>query len=131
MNDRIRKFIGFFFDDLPYSAEAAEARDKIEKELAAAGSKASPDELAEKYGSYEKLALLGGYTEKDAANWRSEEVLRDETSLKKEIRQQRRRSWLIALLAAGFIFELLWTVYNAFAKNEQFFFTVGSISNSV
>ena len=28
--------VGFFLDDLPYSTEAAEARDKNEKELAAA-----------------------------------------------------------------------------------------------
>lgn len=111
MNDRIQKFIAFFFDDLPYSAEAVEARKKIRNELETIEPGASPDQLAAKYGSYERLAQLGGYTKEDAANWRSEETLRDESVLKKEIRQQRWRSDLISILAAWVLDELLWTVY--------------------
>ena len=77
MTDRIRKFIGLFFDELPYSAETAEACEKIGRALEEAAPDAAPDELAADYGSYEKLAALAGYTEEDARAWRSTEKLRD------------------------------------------------------
>ena len=62
MTDRIRKYIGLFFDELPFSDEAARARERIEKALEEAAPDALPDELTARYGSYEKLAALAGYS---------------------------------------------------------------------
>ena len=66
MTERIRKFIGLFFDELPFSEETAGARGKIEKALEEAAPDAAPDELAAEYGSYEKLAALAGYSPEEA-----------------------------------------------------------------
>ena len=96
----IEQWIALFFDRLPYSEEAAEARGKIERALQNKAPDAAPDELAEKYGSYEKLAAIGGYTPEDAAGWLSTEALRDRAAIKKELRQQRWRVYLFALLSA-------------------------------
>ena len=73
----IEQWIALFFDRLPYSEEATEARGKIERALQNKAPDAAPDELAEKYGSYEKLAAIGGYTPEDAAGWLSTEALRE------------------------------------------------------
>ena len=83
--NRIKQWIAMFFDSLPYSEETAEARDIIEQALQNTASDAAPDELAAKYGSYEKLAAIGGYTPEDAAGWRSTEALRDRAAIKKEL----------------------------------------------
>ena len=91
MSDRIRKFIGFFFDELPYSQQTAQAREKIETALAKAASDAEPEELAAAYGSYEKLGALAGYSAAEARAWRCKEALRDGLTVKKELRRQR---WL-------------------------------------
>ena len=48
MTERIRRYVGLFFDELPYSDEAAEARVKIEQALEATASDAAPDELKKK-----------------------------------------------------------------------------------
>ena len=124
LTDRIRKYIGLFFDELPYSAETAEACEKIGRALEEAAPNAAPDELAADYGSYEKLAALAGYTEEDARAWRSTEKLRDIGEVKKELRRQRWRSYLIAALLAGLPSELLWTVYNAVLGNREFIYTL-------
>ena len=121
----IEQWIVLFFDRLPYSEETAEARGKIEQALQNTAPDAAPDELAAKYGSYEKLAAIGGYTPEDAADWRSTEALRDRVAIKKELRQQHWRVCLIALLSAFILVELLWTIYNAFSRNSEFFFTLG------
>ena len=79
----IKQWIALFFDRLPYSEETAKARGQIEQALQNTAPDAAPDELAEKYGSYEKLAAVGGYTPEDAAGWRSTEALRDRTDINK------------------------------------------------
>ena len=121
----IEQWIALFFDRLPYSEEATEARGKIERALQNKAPDAAPDELAEKYGSYEKLAAIGGYTPEDAAGWLSTEALRDRAAIKKELRQQRWRVYMVALLSALLLAELLWTIFNAFSWNPEFFFTLG------
>ena len=125
MNNRIHKFIDFFFDGLPYSTKTAEAQTRIERLLIERESEASPDKLASDYGSYEKLAALAGYTAEDAAQWRNTETARGITAVKKELRQQRWRAYLISLLLAFTLSELVWTVYNAFCGNWEFYFTLG------
>jgi hypothetical protein len=89
VTERIRKFIGLFFDELPFSGELAEAREKIGKALEETAANAAPDELAAEYGSYEKLAALAGYPAEEAKAWRSTEALRDGGEVKKELRRQR------------------------------------------
>ena len=125
MTDRIRKFIGLFFDELPYSEEAEAARAKIEQTLEEAAPDAAPDELAAAYGSYEKLAALAGYSAEESRTWRSTETLRDGGEVKKELRRQRWRVYLISALLAGLPSELLWTAYNAASGNRTFLLTLG------
>ena len=95
--DRIGQWLALFFDGLPYSEAAAAARDRIGRAL----RDAAPDELAARYGSYESLAALGGYTPEDAAGWRSTEALRDAAGLKKELRGQRRRAYAACSTGRG------------------------------
>ena len=124
MTERIRKFIGLFFDDIPYSEETEQARLNIEKTLVEKASDEPPDILASKYGSYEKLAALAGYTEEEARAWRSTETLRDSREVKKELRRQRRLAYLISALFAGLPSELFWTVYNGVNGNREFVYTL-------
>ena len=124
MTDRIRKYIGFFFDELPFSDEAAQAREEIEKALEETAPNALPDELAAQYGSYEKLAALAGYTEAEAQAWRSTDTLRDGGEVKKELRRQRWLAYLISALFAGLPSEVFWTVYNGINGNREFVYTL-------
>ena len=124
MRNRIHKFIELFFDGLPYSDEAAEARVKIEKALDEAAPNAAPDELAAEYGSYEKLAALAGYSAEESKAWRSTEELRDGAEVKKELRRQRWLVYLISALLAGLPSELIWTVYSAVNGNREFALTL-------
>jgi hypothetical protein len=124
MTDRIRKYIGLFFDELPFSEGTAEARRKIEKALEETAPNALPDELAAQYGSYEKLAALAGYTEAEAQAWRSTETLRDVNEVKKELRRQRWLAYLISALFAGLPSELVWTTYNAVHGYREFIYTL-------
>ena len=125
MKDRIRKFIGLFFDELPFSEEAAAARNKIEKALVDTAPDATPEKLAAEYGSYEKLAALAGYSAEESKAWRSTESLTDGKEVKKELRRQRWRAYVISALFAGLPSELLWTAYNAVIGNRAFLLTLG------
>lgn len=125
MNRRIQQWISMFFDNLPYSDEAADARIKIAKKLEEQAPDASPDELAQNYGTYEKLAQLGGYTSEDAQKWQSKENLRDIQDFEKELSAQRRRIYLISGLYAFLLLEIIWTIFNAIAKSNEFFYTLG------
>ena len=111
MSHRIKKWVDLFFDELPYSEEAAQARVKIEKALEETAPDAAPDELAARYGSYEKLSALAGCSEEEARAWRSTEALRDGDEVKKELRAQRWRAYLIAALFAGLPSQLLCKVF--------------------
>ena len=82
MSERIKQWIGFFFDGLPYSEEAVNAREKIEEAMLERVADASPEELAERYGSYEKLAGLAGYNAEQVKTWRSTEALPDSDDVK-------------------------------------------------
>ena len=124
MTERIRKFIGLFFDELPFSDEAAEARGKIAAALSEQAADAAPDELAASYGSYEKLAALAGYSAEESKAWRSTEALRNSGEVKKELRRQRWLAYLISALFAGLPSELLWTTYNAVSGNREFVYTL-------
>ena len=123
MNHRIERWVALFFDELPYSEQAAQARDKIEKALADAASDAAPDELAARYGSYEKLAEAAGYSVAEAKAWQSREELRDGEAVKKELRAQRWLAYLIAALFAALPSQLLWTLYNA-VNGGRFLYTL-------
>ena len=125
MNHRIRQWMSLFFDDLPYSEETARARARIEAALNEQAADAQPDELAARCGSYEALAALGGCTAEDARAWRGTEALRDGAAVKRELRAQRWRVYLIAACLAGLPSELFWTTYNAAVGNREFIFTLG------
>ena len=124
MTDRIKRYIGLFFDELPFSDEADQAREKIEKALVETAPNALPDELAAQYGSYEKLAALAGYTEAEAQAWRSTDTLRDGGEGKKELRRQRWLAYLISALFAGLPSEVFWTLYNGINGTREFVYTL-------
>lgn len=125
MNRRIQLWVSLFFDNLPYSDQAAKARGEVEKKLIETCPDANPEQLAEQYGSYEQLAELAGYTSEDAQAWKNTEDLRDDTEFKKELKAQQRRIIIIALLSAFILGEISWSVYNAVARNTDFFWTLG------
>ena len=66
MNHRIKQWVSLFFDGLPYSEEAAQARARIESALEEKAPDAAPEELAAQYGSYEKLAETAGFSPEEA-----------------------------------------------------------------
>ena len=124
MNHRIKQWVSLFFDGLPYSEEAAQARVRIESALEEKAPDAAPDELAAQYGSYEKLAETAGYSREEAKAWQSTEALRDGDAVKKELRAQRWRAYLIAALFAGLPSQLLSTTYNAVNGKREFLYTL-------
>ena len=124
MNHRIRQWVALFFDGLPYSEEAAQARMKIESALEEKAPDAAPEELAARYGTYEKLAETAGYSPEEARAWRSTEELRDCDAVKKELRRQRWRVYLIAALLAGMPSQLFWTTFNALNGKREFVYTL-------
>ncbi len=113
MDSRIKQWMSLFFDGLPYSEDAAKARKRIEAALCEQAADAQPDELAARYGSYEALAALGGCSAEEAKAWRSTESLRGGDAVKKELRGQRWRVYLISALFAAVLSEAAWTVYSA------------------
>lgn len=124
MNHRIKQWVSLFFDGLPYSEEAAQARVRIESALEEKAPDAAPEVLAAQYGSYEKLAETAGFSPEEAKAWRSTEALRDGDAVKKELRAQRWRAYLVAALFAGLPSQLIWTTYNAVNGKREFLYTL-------
>ena len=67
---RIEGFADLFLNNLDYSPAFAEANDRIRAALQEKAKELSFEELAESYGSLEKLAALAGYSAQDAKLWR-------------------------------------------------------------
>ena len=124
MNRLIRQFVGLFFDSLPYSEEAMNAKAKIEESLSEKEDTLDVETLTADYGSYAKLAALAGCTAEDAVNWRSTEKVPEPKAVKKELRRQRRLIWAFALVCAGLLPVVVWGIYNAVIRSRDSFFSL-------
>jgi DNA repair exonuclease len=124
MNLLIQQFVGLFFDSLPYSEEAMNAKASIESALAEKEEALDVETLTADYGSYEKLAALAGCTAEDAARWRSTEKVLEPKAVKKELRRQRRLIWAIAAVCAGLLPVVVWGIYNGVLQSRDFFFSL-------
>ena len=124
MDKRTERFADLFLDGLDYSPEIAKANEKIRAALEEKAQEQDFEMLVSEYGSLEKLAELAGYTPEEAKTWRSGGRAMDEESLTKELCCQRRRIYLIAILAIAACSELLWTIFNAVRGNVDFWFTL-------
>ena len=83
----IEQWIALFFDRLPYSEEAAEARGKIERALQNTAPDAAPDDwkALPKYGSASFLRRKGFLCFPARETWReAPDLLRDHTFLPDE-----------------------------------------------
>lgn len=122
MDKRIKDLVGIYFETLPYSEESAEARVRVEnalnREYERFSKKMSSDKAFEtivgSYGKLSDMAVLAGYSAKDADKWMSFGGSKDIISLKKEIKKQRRRIYCISFLTTAAFVELLWFVYDLF-----------------
>ena len=101
MNRLIQQFVELFFDPLPYSEEAMNAKASIEDALSAKEEALDVETLTSDYGSYAKLAALAGCTAEDAARWRSTEKVPAPKDVKMNLRRQRRLIWAFAAVCAG------------------------------
>ena len=124
MGEQIKAYVDLFFAGLPYSEETERARAAIVTALAAEKDDWSPEDLAARYPSLEKLAALAGVSPERARAWRSAEAVCTGKELRRQLRQQRWRAYLASALLAAVLSTLVWTVYNAIAGNREFFFTL-------
>ena len=121
---RTEKFADLFLNRLDYSPEFAEADEKIRAALREKAQEMPFEELAERYGSLEKLAELAGYTAQDAERFRGSGEAMDLETLKKDYRVQRRRIFGISFLLTAAVSELVWTLFNAAHRNAELPFTL-------
>ena len=124
---RIEEFADLFLNTLDYSPAFAEANDRIRAALQEKAKELSFEELAESYGSLEKLAALAGYSAQDAKAWRGSGTALDTGTLNKELRIQQRRIYGIALLLTAAISEVVWAVFNAVHHNSELPFSIALV----
>ena len=109
MEKWIKNFVDMYFDDIPYSEEISKAQEKIEDALHSEFDKLSEnrskddamEEIVSKYGRLTDMAELAGYSAESVEKWRLDEETVDLKPLKKEMRKQRRRIYLISLFTVG------------------------------
>ncbi|MCI8549944.1 MAG: hypothetical protein HFI68_05015 [Lachnospiraceae bacterium] len=132
MNRRLRNLVELYFEDIPYSLEIIKAREdiaaalereyrKLEKEKP---GQPAFEEIAGRYGKLSDMARLAGYTKEDAARWRTGESAKDFSTVRKEMKKQRRRIYGIAFLSVAVLAEFFWLVYDLFTAPLQAFFVL-------
>lgn len=122
MKASIKQLVDMYFDHIPYSEEVNQARariedalnDEYEKLLKGVTEDEAFETLAGRYGRLSHMAELAGFSPDSVERWRSEGDVTGLKELKKEMRRQMRRVYLISALAVGAVASLLWTVYNLF-----------------
>lgn len=132
MNEKIKKFLDIYFDDLPYSSEIIEVRKKIEKslnleyekKLEESDKNAALEALFGEYNKLSDLAGIAGYSDEDVKRWRSNGEAKGLNILKKELKRQRRRIYGIAILMAGVCAQLFWSAYFLFVKPLNMIFNL-------
>lgn len=123
-NRKIKAVVDMMFDDIPYSEEVVSAQEKITLALDAEFDKIKEgrhedealEELLGKYGKLSQMAELAGYPADSAEKWRGETQAVDIRPLKKELRNQRQRIYLISAFAVFALLQVFWLIYNITAK---------------
>lgn len=124
MEKNIKDIVDIFFGDIPYSEQAAEARDKIcsalntEFEALCEGKRRDEafEELLGRYGRLSDMAVLAGYSADSAEKWREGGEAIDLKTVRKELRRQRWRVYIFSLLAVGGLVQTAWGIYDIFTK---------------
>ncbi len=124
METRLKNLAGLHFEDVPYSLEVIKARGVIESALLGEckrllkeghGDAEAFEEIASRYGKLSAMAGLAGYTEEDAARWRTGEAVKDFSLVRRETKRQRRRIYAFSLLSVGVLANCFWLIYDLFA----------------
>lgn len=124
MSKQSDKLADLFFDELPYGEETLSAKRSVQARLAEMAEKLPFTALAENYRSLEKLAVLAGYTPEDAKRWQSRTDVFDGKTATRLFRRSRWLSYVIALLSVFLFTGVLWTAFNAAARDKDFFVTL-------
>ncbi len=133
MEERINKFVDMFFETTPYSENIFNAQNKIkaklneeyQKLLAYKSKDEAFEEIVYLYGGISSMAVLAGYSEEEIERWRSaEDEVKTMKQLKKELNGQRRRIYLVSLLA---VFSGIYFIQGIFLSPYNFIFCAAAI----
>ena len=99
MTEKLIQYVELFFNDIPYSKESLQAKEKITSKLIDLYSETSSiDSVIEKYNSLNKLAVLAGYTEDDVKKWHSKKDLITREMFFKAFKRERGYAYFVTFL---------------------------------
>lgn len=136
METPLKVLVDLYFEDIPYSAEVVQAREKIEaalsaeleRKLAEKTKSEALEDLLTQYGRLSALAVLAGYPPDAAERWRAPGTATGLKPLKAELRRQRHKIYGISLLVVGIFPQILWFSYLLFTRPLFSFFNLAYMS---
>ena len=136
LNRKIKAVVDMMFDDISYSDEVNEAQIKIEIALNTEFDKIKADkhedealeELLGKFGKLSQMAELAGYPADSADKWRKEGEALALPTIKREIRKQRIRSYLVAAFLSGALLMIFWLIHDLAVRRRYVVGDIGFIS---
>ena len=136
LNRKIKAVVDMMFDDISYSDEVNEAQLKIEIALNTEFDKIKSDkhedealeELLGKFGKLSQMAELAGYPADSADKWRKEGEALALPTIKREIRKQRIRSYLVAAFLSGALLMIFWLIHDLAVRRRYVVGDIGFIS---
>ncbi|WP_024856114.1 metallophosphoesterase [Ruminococcus albus] len=136
LNRKIKAVVDMMFDDISYSDEVNEAQLKIEIALNTEFDKIKADkhedealeELLGKFGKLSQMAELAGYPADSADKWRKEGEALALPTIKREIRKQRIRSYLVAAFLSGALLMIFWLIHDLAVRRRYVVGDIGFIS---
>ncbi|MBP5267959.1 MAG: metallophosphoesterase [Ruminococcus sp.] len=136
LNRKIKAVVDMMFDDISYSDEVNEAQLKIEIALNTEFDKIKSDkhedealeELLGKFGKLSQMAELAGYPADSADKWRKEGEALALPTIKREIRKQRIRSYLVAAFLSGTLLMIFWLIHDLAVRRRYVVGDIGFIS---
>ncbi len=135
-NRKIKAVVDMMFDDISYSDEVNEAQPKIEAALNTEFDKIKADkhedealeEMLEKYGKLSQMAELAGYPADIADKWRKEGEALALPTIKREIRKQRIRSYLVSFFLSATLLMIFWLIHDIAVRRRYVVGDIGFIS---
>ena len=124
-NKKIQKLVDLHFDDIPYSPESVEAREKIESALSSAASEKDVDTLISEYGTFPQMGAAAGFSQEEIERLRSDENLQNPEEVKKGLRRQRWFAYACAFVVAALFRVLLWLGYYSAVLSTKAFPLLG------
>lgn len=124
METSLKALVDLYFEDIPYSAEVVQAREKIEAALdgeftrclAEQSRGEALEDILAQYGRLPALAELAGYPPDVVERWRAPGMATALRPLRAELRRQRRKIYGVSLLTVGVFTQILWFAYLLFAR---------------